>query len=110
MQEHSHSYHAAKIQNIIDMVVVLQPFLAEFVRFFTKNTRYEVRGTIFEVRGARYEIRDTRYVLNPCFLRGVRRSVLFSHLAPRISLKNLPFRAPFPLEGLGEAVTISFRR
>ena len=25
------------------MVVVLQPFLAEFVRFFTKNTRYEIR-------------------------------------------------------------------
>ncbi len=32
-REHSRSYHAAKIQNIFDMVVTLQPFLVKFTRF-----------------------------------------------------------------------------
>jgi len=32
-REHSRSYHAAKIQNVFDMVVSLQPFLIQFTRF-----------------------------------------------------------------------------
>ena len=36
-REHSRSYHAAKIQNIFDMVVTLQPFLVKFTRFLLNN-------------------------------------------------------------------------
>lgn len=33
-REHSRSYRAAKIQNVFNMVVSLQPFLIQFARFF----------------------------------------------------------------------------
>ena len=36
-REHSRSYHAAKIQNISDMVVTLQPFKQCLLAFFTKT-------------------------------------------------------------------------
>ena len=32
-REHSRSYHAAKIQNVFNMVVLIQPFLIQFTRF-----------------------------------------------------------------------------
>jgi len=44
-REHSRSYHAAKIQNIFDMVVTLQPFLVKFTRFL------DHRGITVESRG-----------------------------------------------------------
>jgi len=37
MRKHSRSHRAAKIQNIFDMVVTLQPFLVKFTRFLLNN-------------------------------------------------------------------------
>ena len=38
-REHSRNYHAAKIQNVFDMVVSLQPFLIQFTRFFVRKSQ-----------------------------------------------------------------------
>ena len=44
--EHTRSYHAAKIQNIFDMVVTLQPFLVKFTRFLLNNHKKHIKNNL----------------------------------------------------------------
>ena len=97
------------------MVVVLQPFLAEFVRFFKKNTRYEIRDTRYEVRDTRYEICFKPLFPAWCQALSTILAPRTSHLVKKLALpSSLPFwerlRVGEPCSGMGlrEAVTISF--
>ena len=56
-REHSRSYHAAKIQNIFDMVVTLQPFLVKFTRFLLKNHKKRIKNNLLSERN-----RDTNTI------------------------------------------------
>ena len=46
-REHSRSYHAAKIQNVFDMVVSLQPFLIQFNRFLSKHHKKHIKKNFY---------------------------------------------------------------
>ena len=46
-REHSRSYRAAKIQNVFNMVVSLQPFLIQFARFFETPQKNTLETTFY---------------------------------------------------------------
>ena len=46
-REHSRSYDAAKIQNIFEMVVILQPFLIQFTRFLSEYHKKHIKTTFY---------------------------------------------------------------
>ena len=45
--KHSRSYHAAKVQNIFQMVVTLQPFLIQFARFIAEKPQDTLKTTFY---------------------------------------------------------------
>ena len=49
-REHSRNYHAAKIQNVFDIVVSLQPFLAKFTRFLLNNHKKHIKNDLLSER------------------------------------------------------------
>ena len=49
-REHSRNYHAAKIQNVFDMVVSLQPFLIQFTRFLSENHKKYIKNDLLSER------------------------------------------------------------
>ena len=63
-REHSRSYHAAKIQNIFDMVVILQPFLVKFTRFLDhRGITVESRGQNGHGQNGHFRFRERGYLL-----------------------------------------------
>ena len=55
-REHSRNYHTAKIQNVFDMVVSLQPFLIQFTRFLSENHKKYIKNDLLSERN---EDKDT---------------------------------------------------
>lgn len=49
-REHSRNYHTAKIQNVFDMVVSLQPFLIQFTRFLSENHKKYIENDLLSER------------------------------------------------------------
>lgn len=49
-REHSRNYHTAKIQNVFDMVVSLQPFLIQFTRFLSENHKKYIKNDLLSER------------------------------------------------------------
>ena len=49
-REHSRNYYAAKIQNVFDMVVSLQPFLIQFTRFLSENHKKYIKNDLLSER------------------------------------------------------------
>ena len=53
-REHSRSHRAAKIQNIFDMVVTLQPFLVKFTRFLLNNHKKHIKNNLLSEHNGDY--------------------------------------------------------